>query len=93
MGGRLSMSERKKPSIGFLATVVVVTVMAVPVLYLLILGPVAFLTFSDRIEFETYRVISHPVTLWGYHFGFRPEWFWLIWGQYMDFWSEMAGIT
>lgn len=62
LGGTIpAMSERTKPSIGFWVTVTVVSVLAISVLYLLLLGPLQSLAIKGLIAPETYGVAVTPL--------------------------------
>lgn len=84
--------ERKKLRAGFRCLIVFAATLAIPILYLLLLGPTYCLLVHDKISDGTYRAVCYPLQLWGDKFGSTPAWFWQPYQRYMMWWYEFPGI-
>ena len=78
-------------STGFWAAVVVCGIVALPVLYLFLLGPALYLFEIDAITNESWNNLSYPLAYCGDRFGEFPAWFWNIHGAYLSWWQALGG--
>ena len=84
--------DRKRPGAGAWAASIAVGLILLPVLYLLLLGPVFFLHQNETLPDGAWSIAALPAQLWLEHVGTAPEWFWQGYeGGYLLWWGQWAG--
>ena len=58
----------------------------VPVLYLLLLGPLLSLYCVNAVSDDVWSIATHPVVLCGDYLRDEPEWFWQTYDRYLSLW-------
>jgi len=81
-----------KATLGFWFGIAIASTLAAPFLYLLLLGPLQFLTLKEVIPYDVSRTAGYPLMLWGYYVGYCPEWFMDLYGGYISWWATLAGL-
>jgi hypothetical protein len=64
-----------------------------PLLYFLLIGPVAFLERSGTIRQGVYEFALHPVRIVADGTDLKPIWFWSICDDYLRWWFRLAVPT
>ena len=83
--------ERKKRVAGFWCFAGLATTVVIPVLYLMLLGPIYCLLINDKISDGTYLAVCYPLQLWIDKCGSTPTLFWQPYQRYMMWWYEFPG--
>ncbi len=86
----VAMTDHKKSSTGFWATMIVIGVVLLPFLYLAALGPEEYLLAKGIISNETDDIVSRPYWLCKGYCGPEPEWFWKNYYKYLGWWYSLA---
>ena len=84
------MSQHKRASVGFWAGVTLGCLIAAPLLYLALLGPVYFLHQSKIISVDALVFALYPVGCLSQLTNREPVCLWSAFDDYMELWSNLA---
>jgi len=86
--------ERKRSGAGVWAAAIIVGLILLPILYLLLLGPVYGLVVQGALTEHTWGMAVVPVQLWLERVGAKPDWFWNAYEfGYLMWWRALAEWT
>lgn len=71
--------------------VALASAMAVPLVYLLALGPLCYLSAKGVIHPTNWYAACRPASEWETAFADRPEWVWSLYRSNLEWWAEIAG--
>ena len=80
------MTDDKRGT-GFWAAVALCGIVAIPILYLLSFPAFVYMSMKHAIPDAVLDGIAWPLAYWHDTFGFRPRWFWIVYGEYTGLWG------